>query len=143
MSDLLSKIKQNQLEARIRKDSVTTTILTTLIGEMELSIKRDQTKEITDSDLYAIIRKFIKNNDESMKVKYNQTLDQENKILKFYLPTQLATSQLKNIIQNIILSGSYSKKDMSKVIGDLRSQYDGQFDNKFAVQLINEFLNTK
>ena len=59
MSELLAEIKAKQINARKARLS-TATLLTTLIGEAEM-VGKNQGREVTDSEVLAMIKKFIKN----------------------------------------------------------------------------------
>lgn len=79
---MLSKIKQDQLTARKAGDKIKASILTTLIGEA--SPVGNQVA--SNDEIIKVVNKFIKNIDESLKLRYDDVLVQERKILEVYLP---------------------------------------------------------
>lgn len=108
---IIEKIKADQLTAR--KDvasgsndytqfanTVKAKLLTTLLGEIGLKTS-DKSITITDNDVYAIINKFIKNCNETLKITNSEEVALEKTILESYLPQQLSTEQLVTIINEI------------------------------------------
>lgn len=141
MSELLVKIKQEQLKARVERDSLKASVLTTLVGEIETLTSRDKNIILTDADVLKLINKFISNNIETYQLTKNQNCLAENNYLSLYLPKQLSERELKAYIALIIDTNSYtSKKDMGKVMQELKSKYSGQFDSRLVIKLIEQAL---
>lgn len=139
---LMSKLRQDQLHARKVKDSDTASLLTTLIGEAAMIGKNDGSRETTDAEVIAVIKKFIKNINETLDVRADDLhLLKERAILESYLPQQISGDRLENTIQGIIMSvGAESMRDMGKVMKTLKENYDGQFDGQEASGIVKELL---
>jgi hypothetical protein len=151
---LLSRIKADQLQARKAKDTIQASLLTTLIGEAEAVGKNDGNRETTDSEVVAMIKKFLKNTNELLAVFPKPIPDhdlkqiaacnvasQEKLILEAYLPTQYTGTGLQSIVAaSIQLVGASTAKDMGKVMKDLKTRYDGQYDGSEASKVIKELL---
>lgn len=111
MTTLINTIKQNQLQARKNKDAAAASLLTTLVGEASMIGKNDGNRESTDAEVTAVIKKFVKNIDESISALSKNagenaeriaTATKEKEILMAYLPKQLDEAQLRVEMQKII-----------------------------------------
>jgi uncharacterized protein YqeY len=141
---LLQEIKADQLTARKNRDTIRATVLTTLIGEASAIGKNDGNRISTDEEVSAVIRKFIKNIDESLQALSTQNvpnareaLKQERIILSAYLPQQLTETALVAIIQQIIDNGAAKIGDIMK---PLNAEHKGLFDGKMAKAIIEKLL---
>ena len=63
---LLETINQDRNEARKMKYTATATLLTTLYSEAQMVGKNDGNRETTDAEVVAVIKKFVKNIDETL-----------------------------------------------------------------------------
>ncbi len=136
---LLDQIKQDQLTARKSKDVITSSILTTLIGEASIIGKNDGNRESTDSEVTATIQKFVKNINETLSVQPNPTLESERAILEKYLPTQLTYDQLYAILKQWVITDSI--ENMGELMKKLKTDYNGQYDGKEASTIIKQLLS--
>ena len=138
---LLKMIKDEQLHARKTKDTVKASVLTTLIGEAVSVGKNDGNRDTTDSEIVAVIKKFIKNIDETLKVNDITRLRDERTVLDALLPTQLTTEEVTQLVAELVIeTGASTPKDMGKVMKVLKERYDGQYDGGIASKLIREKL---
>lgn len=136
---LFKQIKTDQVAARKAKDSVKASLLTTLIGEIQGSVTGGKapvayeedgvTLKVADDETLKVIKKFLKNAQETIRLKDNPETRQEIETLDAYLPKQLSDEQLKaavdSILANCTLEGG---KRMGYVMGQLKQQYPDQFD---------------
>ena len=103
-------------------------------------LKTEVTRESkTPDDTYVVskIKSMIKN-----AAATNSLSEDELSILNQYLPVQMSESDLRTEIEVIIKMNSYdSMKDMGKVMGDLKSNHDGQYDGGLASKITKEILN--
>lgn len=68
--------------------------------------------------------------------------DEEKTILNSYLPKQLSEADLTIIVTNEIDANGYdSQKDMGKLMGFLKANYDGQYNGKVASDLVKSLLS--
>ena len=65
---LMDQIKADQVSARKQKMTAVASLLTTLIGEAEMVGKNAGNRAPTDAEVQAVIKKFIKNLDETIAV---------------------------------------------------------------------------
>jgi len=138
MSELLKEIKLDQVAARKLSDTITAGILTTLLGEASPSGK-DTT---TDAKVLAVIKKFVKNLNETVPLMTNP-IDigvgrLEISILKSYLLAQIEGSSLENLIYDLINHDGCD--NLGKVMKALNGAYNGQFDGKEASKIAKAHL---
>jgi uncharacterized protein YqeY len=151
---LIQTIKSAQIAARKKRDSITASLLTTLIGEAEM-VGKNANREVTDQEVVATIKKFIKNIDETIRVAGDyRDADRcdlawaEKTILESFLPKQLSEDELKIVIDGIIdglkeLHGGdegVSKPNMGQVMKELKTKCEGLYDGGLASKLIKEML---
>ena len=104
-----------------------------LSGIKELDITNrsgPQKKETDDDDIKKLLKKMIKQRNESIEVYKKNNRDdllkieqQEQEILSSYLPKQLSEAETRNICSEIINETKASSiKDMGKVMGELKKK---------------------
>lgn len=151
MTTLIATIKKDQLQFRKNKDAVGTSILTTLAGESEMVGKNDGNRESTDAEVTAVIKKFVKNIDETVSVLEKSAeanadrlavLEKEKNILMAYLPKQLDEAQLRAEMQKLIVEFSLSgPKGMGVLMKELKTRLNGQYDGGVASKIAKELLS--
>ena len=99
-------------------------------------IEVDERKELSDTDILAVLDKMTKQRRESA-AQYEQAgredlLQQENyeiTVLQEFLPAALSDAEIDALIEEAIAStGASSIKDMGKVMGQLKPQLQGRAD---------------
>ena len=106
-------------------------------------------KETDDEDIKKLLKKMIKQRNESVEIyKKNKREDLlkieqgEIDLLSTYLPEQLSEEETKKICSEIISKvGAQSIKDMGKVMGELKKNYSDSIDFSKAGSLVKELLN--
>ena len=99
-------------------------------------IEVDERREVTDTDMEAILMKYAKQREDAMAQFGDAGRDdlvQKEKaeliIIKAYLPEQLEDSELETILKEIITSlGATSMKDMGKVMGQAKQTIGSKAD---------------
>ena len=123
-------------------------LVVSAIKDTEIANRSKSKKEITDSDITAILKKMIKQRNESCEVykKAGRTelLDNENKeigVINTFLPKQLSDEETKNICEEVVKSvGAASMKDMGKVMSVLKSKHSDTLDFSKVSPIIKELL---
>ena len=108
-----------------------------------------QKKETDDEDIKKLLKKMIKQRNESIEVYKKNNRDdllkiekQEQEILSSYLPKQMNEEETKRICVEIINSTkALSIKDMGKVMGELKKNYSDTLDFSLAGKVLKELLN--
>lgn len=131
---LLEKIKNDQLTARKNRDSLQSALLTCLLSEAEMVGKNAGNRETSNAEVVAVVKKFIKNIDETIFAlqKQNQSTmipTEEKRILEQYLPKQLSEIEIEEIAENF--------SSMSEFMKFMKSYHGGQYDGKLASAVFN------
>ena len=106
-------------------------------------------KETDDEDIKKLLKKMIKQRNESVEIyKKNKREDLlkieqgEIDLLSKYLPQQLSEEETKKICSEIISKvGAQSIKDMGKIMGELKKNYSDNIDFSKAGSMLKELLN--
>ena len=103
-------------------------------------IKTEVTKETkTPEDSYVVgkLKSMIENAEET-----NSLTEYELGIINNYLPTQMTEDVLRVTIGDFITKEELSTmKDMGKIMGYLKSNFEGEYDGKLASTIIKELLS--
>ena len=107
-------------------------------------------KDTDDSDISKLLKKMIKQRNESIDVyKKNKRDDllkieqNEVNILAAYLPKQLSEEETKKLCSDIISKlEAKSIKDMGKIMGELKKNHSESLDFSIAGKIIKQILNT-
>jgi len=142
---LLQDIKDDQVACRKSGDKIKAEPLTTLYSEAAMVGKNKGNRETTDEEVIQVVKKFIKNiNDTLETVQLSEMrqyeLEKEIDLYSRYLPKQLTKEDLESIISFIVGENKYSMpKDIGKVMKDLAEEYPGQYDGKIASEIAKAF----
>ncbi len=123
-------------------------LIVSSIKDAEIANRTKENKELLDSDITAILKKMIKQRNESCEVykKAGRTelLDNESKeivVINTFLPKQLSDEETKNICEEVVKSvGAASMKDMGKVMSVLKSKHSDTLDFSKVSPIIKELL---
>ncbi len=141
--------KLNQaLKSKDKKTYPTLRLIVSAIKDAEIANRTKGKKDISDSDITAILKKMVKQRNESCEVykKAGRTELLENEtteieIINLFLPKQLSAEETKKICEETIKSlGASSMKDMGKVMGALKSKYADTIDFSKVSIIIKELL---
>jgi uncharacterized protein YqeY len=119
------------------------------IKDAEIAGRSNGKKEITDNDITAILKKMIKQRNESCEVYKKagrkELLESEAKeieVINRFLPKQLNEEETKKICEETVKAiGATSMKDMGKVMGVLKSKHADVIDFSKVSPIIKELLN--
>ena len=149
---LKKQIEQKLNEALKAKDKniyPTLRLVVSAIKDAEIASRIKDQKEMSDSDLTAILKKMIKQRNESCEVYKkagrNELLENETKeieVISAFLPKQLSEEETKKICEEAIKSsGASSMKDMGKVMGVLKAKHADTLDFSKVSSIIKKLLN--
>ena len=142
------KLKQ-ALKAKDKNTYPTLRLMVSAIKDAEIAGRTKGQKEISDSDITTILKKMIKQRNESCEVYKkagrNELLENETKeieVINTFLPKQLSEDETKKICADVVKSlGASSMKDMGKVMGVLKSKHSDTLDFSKVSLIIKELLN--
>ena len=148
---LKNQIEEKLNQALKEKDKntyPTLRLIVSAIKDAEIANRSKEKKDISDSDITAILKKMIKQRNESCEVykKAGRTelLDSETKeieVINTFLPKQLSDEETKKICEEAVKSvGASSMKDMGKVMGVLKSKHSDTLDFSKVSSVIKELL---
>ena len=149
---LKKQIEEKLNEALKSKDKntyPTLRLVVSAIKDAEIAGRTKGQKEMSDSELTAILKKMIKQRNESCEVYKkagrNELLENEKKeieVISVFLPKQLNEAETKKICEEAIkTSGASSMKDMGKVMGVLKSKHADNLDFSKVSSIIKKLLN--
>ena len=124
-------------------------LMVSAIKDAEIANRTKEKKEVSNSDITAILKKMIKQRNESCEVYKKagreELLNNETKEIKVisdFLPKQLSEEETKKICEDTIKSlGAVSMKDMGKVMGALKLKYSDTLDFSKVSPIIKTLLN--
>ena len=137
------------LKAKDKNTYPTLRLIVSAIKDAEIAGRSKGQKEVKDSDITAILKKMIKQRNESCEVykKAGRTelLESETKeinVINTFLPKQLSEDETKKICEEAIKSvGASSMKDMGKVMGMLKSKHADTLDFSKVSGIIKGLLS--
>ena len=137
------------LKAKDKNTYPTLRLMVSAIKDAEIAGRTKGQKEVKDADITAILKKMIKQRNESCEVykKAGRTelLENETKeinIIIEFLPKKLNEEETKKICEEAIKSvGAASMKDMGKVMGVLKSKHADTLDFSKVSGIIKGLLN--
>ena len=141
--------KLNQaLKAKDKNTYPTLRLIVSAIKDAEIAGRSKGQKELSDADISAILKKMVKQRNESCEVYKkagrNELLDNEKKeinIINTFLPKQLSDEETKKICEEAVKSsGANSIKDMGKVMGILKSKHAQTIDFSKVSVIIKDIL---
>ena len=139
------------LKAKDKNTYPTLRLVVSAIKDAEIAGRSKGNKEISNGDITAILKKMIKQRNESCEVYKKagrkELLEDEMKeidVISSFLPKQLSEEETKKICGEIISKlGASSLKDMGKVMGELKKLHADEIDFAKAGPLIKELLNNQ
>ncbi len=137
------------LKAKDKNTYPTLRLIVSAIKDAEIAGRSKGQKEIKDSDITSILKKMIKQRNESCEVYKkagrSELLENETKeinVINIFLPKQLSEEETKKICEEAIKSvGASSMKDMGKVMGVLKSKHADTLDFSKVSGIIKGLLN--
>ena len=148
---LKKQIEDNLNEALKSKDKKTyptLRLIVSAIKDVEIAGRSKGQKDIKDSDIIALLKKMIKQRNESCEVykKAGRTelLENENReieVINKFLPNQLSEEETKKICEETIKSvNATSMKDMGKIMGVLKSKHADSLDFSKVSAILKRLL---
>ena len=137
------------LKAKDKNTYPTLRLVISAIKDVEIAGRSKGQQEVADSDITSILKKMIKQRNESCEVYKKagrkELLENESKeieVISTFLPKQLSEEETKKICQETVKSvGATSMKDMGKVMGALKSKHADTIDFSKVNSIIKELLN--
>ena len=149
---LKKKIEDKLNEALKAKDKntyPTLRLIVSAIKDAEIAGRSKGLKEIKDSDITSLLKKMIKQRNESCEVYKKAGRDEllnsekrEIEVIGEFLPKQLSEEETKKICEETIKSlGASTMKDMGKIMGVLKSKHADSLDFSKVSLILKGLLN--
>ncbi len=137
------------LKAKDKKTYPTLRLVVSALKDAEIAGRSKGQKEIKDSDIISLLKKMIKQRNESCEVYKkagrNELLENEKReieVINLFLPKQLSEEETKKICQDTIQSvGASSMKDMGKIMGALKNKHADTLDFSKVNSILKDLLN--
>lgn len=137
---LMEQIKRDQLEFRKQRQSVEVGVLTTLIGEASAIGKNNGNRETTDTEVIALVKKFLDNNNDTIKILIEggqqekaDNLLKENAALQVYVPKQMSEQEIRDALATC-------SKEIGKIMGHFKKSFPGMYDGALVSRLAKEYV---
>lgn len=148
MSDLYQKVEQELVLAMKEKNELKVSTLRMLIAALK-NKKIELQKELTDTDVIAVIQKLVKQRKDSIesyteggREELAQKEAEEIEFLKKYLPEEMSKEELDAIIDDVISEvGAKSMADMGKVMGAVMQKVSGRADGNVVKERVQSKLS--
>ena len=136
---LQNKIEEKLNQSLKNKDKSlypTLRLIVSGIKDVLIANRTKEVKEVSDQDIIGILKKMVKQRNESCEVYKKagriELLEIETKeveIISSFLPKQLSEEDAKKLCEEVIKKvGAISIKDMGKVMGDLKKTHSDVLD---------------
>ena len=147
---LVEKIFNDYKEAMKARDTLKSSVLSFLRADMLNQATAKKKDKLLDAEVIVVIKKQIKQRQDSIQQFTNggrleaaEKEKKESEILKGYLPAELSVSQIKNLMEEAIIStGASGIKDMGRLMKELTVKISGQADGKLVSDLVRQRLST-
>jgi len=131
---LIETIRKDMQNAKIARETTKANLLSTLYAEIFTQSKSG--KEMTEEDEIKIIRKFVKNADETLAFDVSEDaklkLHEEKKILENYLPKQMSKEEIEKIVDSLVADG----KTMKEIMPYFKEKYNGMYDGRAVSEVV-------
>ena len=141
--DLMKALKEAmQAKDTLKKETIT------MLRAAILQVEKDGQKELSETEMQAIVAKEVKKRRESIadfekggRQDIVEQLNKEIEILSVYLPEQLSEQEIVNLVVEAITAvNATGMKDMGKVMGNLREKTAGKADGKLVSDIVKAEL---
>jgi uncharacterized protein len=141
---LTDKIVADLKAAMLAKDAARTSTLRMLKSAIEYHKIEKKQEQLTDADVTAVIKKQIKQRQDSIdgftQGGRTDLVDKEKAelaVLKSYLPEELSPAQIEQAVLAAIAElGATTKADMGKVMKVVQAKTAGRADNRLVSQIV-------
>lgn len=145
---LQDQINKDYIAAMKARDTEKSSTLNFLRAQLKNVIIEKKTQELEDTDVIAVIKKQIKQRQDSIeqfkeggRMELVQKEQKELEVLASYLPEQLSAEQIESVVSEVIQEAqANSMKDMGRVMKAVQEKTQGNADNKMVSELVKKAL---
>ena len=144
----MDKIAADMKDAMRAKDAARLSTLRLLKSAVEYHKIEKKQEQLTDVDVTAVIKKQIKQRQDSIegfekggRADLVEKEKAELAVLKAYLPEELSQAQVEDVVKATIAElGAATKTDMGKVMKAVQAKLAGRADNRLVSQIVSANL---
>jgi len=145
---LIAQIKNDIKEAMRAKEIVKRDTLRNIQASIK-QVEVDERRDVTDSDVEAILMKYMKQREDA-KTQFADAgrddlvakEDVEIAIVKAYLPEPMDDAELESVLKEVIANvGAQSMKDMGEVMGAAKDTIGSRADGGRINQMVKKLLS--
>ncbi len=148
LKEQIEKKLNQALKEKDKNTYPTLRLIVSAIKDAEIANRSKGKKDISDSDITALLKKMIKQRNESCAVYKKagraELLENENKeieVINTFLPKQLGDEETKKLCEDVVKKvNANSIKDMGKVMSELKSNHGDVLDFSKVNQIIKNIL---
>jgi uncharacterized protein YqeY len=139
---IIDTLKAVFLEKRKARDAESTSLLSTIIGEIE-TIAKTKGAAINDELVIATLKKFVKTTNDTLVAvgeafpEVKTRLTHELALITSFLPVQVDGATLETRVGALVSSGINTMGDIMKA---LKSEFGGALDGKLASSIVKRLL---
>lgn len=143
---LIARIKADQVNARrlavgfphASLPRLKVGLLTALLGE-SMKVGKDAGREPSDQEVTSVIRKFVKNIDEILKVRPDDAnAKTERTLLEAYLPVPLADDEIRAYLREAFTPDALTMKNMKPILEALSARYPGRVSGAQVAAILKD-----
>jgi len=147
VSDLKTRISEQTITVMKARDKQRLAVMRLINAEIK-RIEVDERRELSDTDVLAILTRMLKQRRDSEKqfrdADRQDLVDQEVyeiAVIQDFMPEQMSAADVDDVIKTLIAStGASSIQDMGKVMGGLKAEIAGRADMGAASARVKELL---
>jgi len=144
----MDKIAADMKDAMRAKDAIRLSTLRLLKSAVEYHKIEKKQEQLTDADVAAVIKKQIKQRQDSIegfekggRADLVEKEKAELVVLKSYLPEELSQAQVEEVVKATIAElGASTKTEMGKVMKAVQVKLAGRADNRLVSQIVSANL---
>jgi uncharacterized protein len=145
---LIDRIAADMKDAMRAKDAARLSTLRLLKSAIEYHKIEKKQEQLTDADVTAVIKKQIKQRQDSIegfekggRADLVEKEKAELAVLKSYLPEELSQAQVEEVVKATVAElGATTRADMGKVMKAVQTKLAGRADNRLVSQLVSANL---
>lgn len=143
---LKENLKKDEIAAMKARNKAKVSVLRLVNADIK-GFEVNKRETISDEGVIKIIEKNIKQTREELeyakKSNSEEKINEANfalEILTKYLPEQLSEEKVNEMIKKIIDDGSYTSKDMGKIMKEIMPKINGKFDKSKINPMVRKLL---
>lgn len=133
---MYNQLQKEQLKARKEGNKLKASLLSTILSETQKKSKEKNQKKSIEELTLATIQKLLKTTNDNLSLNLTSTqkesLKQELEILQSYMPAQLSTSEMLEIVNSL------ENKTPKYVMPYFKNNYAGQYSPANLIKLLGE-----